>query len=99
MQKIRSRKNNIATISEDLHKEEVLNREGKQNKTHKILGRKFSLASSRTFPQSSLPGSYKLVSSEGYEEYLRAVGCGPLSLNMVMRSASFIEIQRVIMSG
>ena len=57
------------------------------------------MASSRTFPQSSLPGSYKLVSSEGYEEYLRAVGCGPLSLNMVMRSASFIEIQRVIMSG
>ena len=53
------------------------------------------MASARSLPQTSLPGCYKLVTSEGYEDFLRAVGCGPLSLNMVMRSASFIEIARV----
>ena len=94
MQKRRSRKNNIATISEDLPKEEV-SFPGRSNKVAVKLGRKFSLASSRSLPQTSLPGCYKLVTSEGYEDFLRAVGCGPLSLNMVMRSASFIEIGRV----
>ena len=96
MQKRRSRKNNIATISEDLAREEV-SFSGRGNKvaTAGRLGRKFSLASARSMPQSSLPGCYKLVTSQGYEEFLRAVGCGPLSLNMVMRSASFIEIGRV----
>ena len=94
MQKRRSRKNNIATISEDLPKEEV-SFPGRSNKVAAKLGRKFSLASSRSLPQTSLPGCYKLVTSEGYEDFLRAVGCGPLSLNMVMRSASFIEIGRV----
>ena len=96
MQKRRSRKNNIATISEDLPKEEV-SFPGRSNKVAVKLGRKFSLASSRSLPQTSLPGCYKLVTSEGYEDFLRAVGCGPLSLNMVMRSASFIEIGRVSM--
>ena len=85
------RKNNI--------REEVLFL-GRSNKAvHQVtaaqLGRKFSLASSRSLPQTSLAGCYKLVNSEGYEDFLRAVGCGPLSLNMVMRSASFIEIGRV----
>ena len=99
MQKRRLRKNNIATISEDLPREEV-SFPGRSNKAaHQVtaaqLGRKFSLASSRSLPQTSLAGCYKLVNSEGYEDFLRAVGCGPLSLNMVMRSASFIEIGRV----
>ena len=96
MQKRRSRKHNIATISEDLPREEV-SFPGRAilAATAGRLGRKFSLASTRSLPQSSLPGCYKLVTSQGHEDFLRAVGCGPLSLNMVMRSASFIEIGRV----
>lgn len=93
------RKNNIATFAEDLPGEEVSFPGRSKKATHQVtacqLGRKFSLASARSLPQSSLPGCYKLVTSEGYEDFLRAVGCGPLSLNMVMRSASFIEIARV----
>ena len=93
------RKNNIATFTEDLPKEEVPFPGRSKKAAHQVsasqLGRKFSLASSRSLPQTSLPGCYKLVTSEGYEDFLRAVGCGPLSLNMVMRSASFIEIARV----
>ena len=43
----------------------------------------------------SIQGTFRLVSCQNYEEFLRAVGCGPLSLNMVMRSASIMSIQRV----
>ena len=99
MQKRRMRKNNIATFTEDLPKAEVSFPGRSKKAAHQVtacqLGRKFSLASARSLPQTSLPGCYKLVNSEGYEDFLRAVGCGPLSLNMVMRSASFIEIARV----
>ena len=35
------------------------------------------------------------MSSSNYESFLRSVGCGPLSLNMVMRSASMLSIHRV----
>ena len=67
MQKRRLRKNNIATISEDLPREEV-SLPGRSNQAaHQVtaaqLGRKFSLASSRSLPQTSLPGCYKLVTT------------------------------------
>ena len=75
-----------------------------QNKIHIIAERifefglsrrKFSLQSRSTKYNNLLQGTFRLVSSEGYENYLRSVGCGPLSLNMVLRSACVIAIERV----
>ena len=34
----------------------------------------------------NVEGTFKLIGSENYEQFLRMVGCGPLSLNMVMRA-------------
>ena len=45
--------------------------------------------------RESLQGTFRLVSSSNYENFLRSVGCGPLSLSMVMRSASMLSIHRV----
>ena len=45
--------------------------------------------------RESIQGTFRLESSHNYQQFLRSVGCGPLSLNMVMRSASIISIMRV----
>ena len=45
--------------------------------------------------RETLQGTFRLVSSNNYENFLRSVGCGPLSLTMVMRSASVLSIDRV----
>ena len=45
--------------------------------------------------RETLQGTFRLVSSSNYENFLRSVGCGPLSLTMVMRSASVLSIDRV----
>ena len=55
--------------------------------------RKYSAEDLRRW--ETLQGTFRLVSSSNYENFLRSVGCGPLSLSMVMRSASMLSIDRV----
>lgn len=55
--------------------------------------RKFSME--EMVRRESIQGTFRLVSSHNYDLFLQSVGCGPLSLNMVMRSASVISILRV----
>ena len=59
--------------------------------------RKFSVE--EMVRRESIQGTFRLVSSHNYDLFLRSVGCGPLSLNMVMRSASVISILRVTLLG
>ena len=42
-----------------------------------------------------LQGSFRLFASKNYEEFLRNIGTGPLSLNMVMRASSTLTIIKV----
>ena len=43
-----------------------------------------------------LQGTFRLVASKDYEEFLRKVGTGPLSVNMVMRASVLLSIDKVI---
>ena len=42
-----------------------------------------------------LQGSFRLFASQNYEEFLRKIGTGPRSLNMVMRASSTLTIIKV----
>ena len=42
-----------------------------------------------------LQGTFRLVAAKNYEEFLRKVGTGPLSLNMVMRANIVVTIAKV----
>ena len=55
--------------------------------------RKFSVDDIKRWEK--IQGTFRLVSSNNYENFLRSVGCGPLSLSMVMRSACLLSIHRV----
>jgi len=43
-----------------------------------------------------IEGKYKLTASNNYENFLRMIGTGPLSLNMVMRASVFLTISKTI---
>ena len=47
-------------------------------------------------PPDPLEGTWKLVQSENYENYLKKIGTGPLSLNMVMRANVVVTIAQVL---
>ena len=42
-----------------------------------------------------LRGTFRLVASKNYEQFLRKVGTGPLSRNMVMRASVLLIIDKV----
>ena len=42
-----------------------------------------------------LQGTFRLVASKNYEQFLRKVGTGPLSVNMVMRASILLSIDKV----
>ena len=42
-----------------------------------------------------LQGTFRLVASKNYEQFLRKVGTGPLSVNMVMRASVLLIIDKV----
>ena len=42
-----------------------------------------------------LQGTFRLVAAKNYEEFLRKVGTGPLSMNMVMRANIVVTIDKV----
>ena len=44
-----------------------------------------------------LQGTFRLVASKNCEQFLRKVGTGPLSVNMVMRANILVSIDKVIM--
>ena len=43
----------------------------------------------------SLQGTFQQISSKNYEDFLKKVGCGPLSLTMVMRAKIKLTILKV----
>lgn len=100
MQKKRSRKQNIASQNKEAPEDTELDNfpvQHPRKMSAPISGplRKFSMTGNINNMKTRIQGSFRLISSEGYEEFLRAVGCGPLSLCMVMRAASVVSIEKV----
>ena len=44
-----------------------------------------------------LQGTFSLVTSHNFDQFLRKIGTGPLSLNMVMRASVLLTIVKVIL--